>query len=95
MLRIPLDHWQDTGRDDVVCPTEVVINLCINKLKLAGPALQRNRERFAPCKVSVMDCSSFSSSSVNDRLRDETELARAMVGMCVSRRSSFTAEDGR
>lgn len=31
-----------------------------------------------PCSVSVMDCSSFSSSSVSDRLRAAT-LGRAIV----------------
>lgn len=34
--------------------------------------------RRVPCKVNVMDCSSFSSSSIKDRLRAAV-LGRAMV----------------
>lgn len=63
MLTILLDKGQYTCRNNAVGFAEVVVNFW-------EPSVLQPRQAtvlFEPCKVRVMDCSSFSSSSVSVR----------------------------
>lgn len=68
MLSILLHKRQDARGDDPVCPAEVVVDLC-DPISVLPPHVGLP-VRFAslPWRVNVMDCSSFSSSSVRERL---------------------------
>ena len=65
MFGVLLDDREDTSSDDPVGSTEVVINFCMFINKRSGCWDVENE----PCNVSVIDCSSFSSSSVREKLR--------------------------
>jgi hypothetical protein len=63
VLTILLDERQDTCRNNAVGFAKVVVDLW-------DPSVLQPRRAtvlFEPCKVRVMDCSSFSSSSVSVR----------------------------
>jgi len=71
MFCILFYNRQDASCDNSMCSTEVMINFYI---ALAFHASQLLVHADLPCRVNVIDCSSFSSSSVNDRLRDDATL---------------------
>ncbi len=70
MLSILLHQWQDTCGNNAVSLAEVVIDLCDNLVGILAVYMDcycKAFELLVPCSVSVMDCSSFSSSSVSER----------------------------
>lgn len=78
MVGILLDDGQDATRDDLMGPTKVMIDLCMDEfMNISTSPLSKSRTRRIPCRVRVMDCSNFSSSSVSERLREDIESARA------------------
>ncbi len=80
MLAILLNEGQDTCRDNAVGLAEVVVDFW----ELSSAVSLRQRVlggRGGPWRVRVMDCSSFSSSSVSVRfLGTEGAGGRDMVG---------------
>jgi hypothetical protein len=77
MLSILLDNRQNAGRDNSVRSTEIVVDFCvyISLQQLRGGSTHGNR----PCKVRVIVCSSFSSSSVRVRFLVDAAEARDMM----------------
>lgn len=68
VLRILLNDRQDTGGDNTVSLAKVVVDFCIQQLETLHVRSTAAHE-LLPCRVRVMDCSSFSNSSVRVRLR--------------------------
>lgn len=67
VIRILLYNRENARGDNAMSPTKIVINFCPNNQLM--PCLQGSRRlnvggASRPCSVSVIDCSSFSSSSV-------------------------------
>jgi hypothetical protein len=88
MLCILFYHWQDAAGHYSMGSAKVVVDLYafISSRNISSPTL------ILPCRVSVIDCSSFSSSSVSVRLRCDKVLARDIVGIwwhCPRRRDRF------
>lgn len=77
---ILFDNWQDTGSNNAMGSTEVVVDLFEEGVSMAN---WKNGQfaKAIPWRVSVMDCSSFSSSSVNVRLRCAATLGRDMAAI--------------
>lgn len=76
MLAILFDEGQNTCRNNAVGFAEVVVDLW-------GPSVVQPRQAavlFEPCKVRVMDCSSFSSSSVSVRFLGAEGPGRDILG---------------
>jgi hypothetical protein len=70
MLAVVLDNGKNAGSDDAMGAAEVVVDFCGGQARWRGFGTGRGGQNvYLPCRVSVMDCSSFSSSSVRERLR--------------------------
>lgn len=81
MLAVLLHQGQNARRHDPMRFAKVVVDLCALVSNIVR-SMAATVGVCAPCNVRVMDCSSFSSSSVSDRLRAAT-LDRAIVDTAV------------
>ena len=68
MLPVLLDKREDTCRYYTVGFAEVLVDFC-REWSVVCELLYVVGSRYEPWRVRVMDCSSFSSSSVADKLR--------------------------
>ena len=80
MVPVLLDEWENARGHYTVGFAEVLVDLCGHNQPLAVLVVERY---YQPCSVRVMDCSSFSSSSVADRARG-TDEGRDMLGCWVA-----------